>query len=86
MDRWGLPALLSIDAVLLAIVVAAPGLGYRDRFKGTDRGSLLGWLADHFGYWRILFVGAIIEVALWPLLTTLQNQSRLDIECNPGYN
>lgn len=138
-DRWGLPTLLMIDALLLAIVVAALGLGYRDRFKGTNRGPLLkmagdsvrilldsrrlrllfpalfvlfagwmlaltyaplaiaqlytgqdqatvvgiilgaggllalvlspllGWLADRFGYWRILFVGAIIEGVLWPL-------------------
>ncbi len=137
-DRWGFPALLGIDAVLLLGVVAALELGYHDRFKGANRGPLLsmagdsillilrsrrlrtlflamfglfaGWtmaltyaplaikalysgadqatvvgvvlgagglvafafspllgaLSDRYGYWRALFVGAILEMVLWP--------------------
>lgn len=26
----------------------------------------LGSLADRYGYWRLLFIGALIEIALWP--------------------
>ena len=138
-DRAGFPALLAIDGVLMLVVIAALSFGYRDSFKGTDRGSILrmatdsvkiiwqslrlralfpalfmlfaGWmlaftyvplaittlyrgnapgtavglvlgagglvtlilspivgaLADRFGHWRTLFVGAIISVVLWPL-------------------
>jgi MFS transporter, DHA1 family, multidrug resistance protein len=28
---------------------------------------LLGSLADRFGHWRVLFIGALVEIALWPL-------------------
>jgi MFS family permease len=27
----------------------------------------LGGLADRYGYWRVLFLGALVEVALWPI-------------------
>jgi len=138
-DAWGFPALLGIDSVLMLAVILSLIFGYRDAFKGTDRGPLLnmawdsvlligrsarlrslfvalfllfaGWmlaltylplavttlyqgsdpntvigyvlgagglitlvlspvmgaLADRFGHWRTLFVGAIVAVLLWPL-------------------
>jgi MFS family permease len=28
---------------------------------------LLGVLADHFGHWRVLFIGAVVAIFLWPL-------------------
>jgi MFS family permease len=30
-------------------------------------GPLLGYLADRFGHWRVLIIGAILTVFLWPL-------------------
>jgi MFS family permease len=30
-------------------------------------GPLFGWLADRFGYWRMLFGGAILAVLIWPI-------------------
>jgi MFS transporter, DHA1 family, multidrug resistance protein len=30
-------------------------------------GPALGALADRFGYWSVLFAGALVETALWPL-------------------
>jgi MFS family permease len=30
-------------------------------------GPIVGALSDRFGHWRILFIGAIVEVLLWPL-------------------
>ena len=138
-DHWGFQTLIAIDVGLLALVVISLGLGYKDRFKGTGRGSVLqmagesvqillhngrlravftalfvlfagwmlamtyaplaiqqispGWnpativgiilgcggltalvispimgsLADRYGYWRVLFLGAGVEVFLWPL-------------------
>ena len=30
-------------------------------------GPMIGALSDRFGHWRVLFAGAILEVALWPL-------------------
>lgn len=138
-DRLGFPSLLLIDAGLMLLVVLFLTFGYRDDFKGTDRGSLLrmamdsikiiwnssrlralfpalfmlfaGWmmaltfvplavsklyvgqdqgtivglvlgaggfvalflgplvglLADRFGYWRVLLVGAAAAILLWPL-------------------
>ncbi|MBI3241973.1 MAG: MFS transporter [Chloroflexi bacterium] len=138
-DKWGFPALIGVNTVLMAVVILALSLGYRDSFRGTDRGPLFqmavdsvriigqssrlrvlfialfilfaGWmiaftyvplaitalysgddpgtaigivlgagglvtlilspvvgsLADRFGHWRVLIIGAAASVALWPL-------------------
>ena len=39
-DRWGFPALLAVDVVLMAVVILSLTFGYRDQFVGTNRGSL----------------------------------------------
>ncbi len=148
-DRWGFPALLMVDMGLLLLVSLALSVGYRDSFRGTNRGPLVqmaaesvrliwgtlrlralfaalfvlfaGWimaitfvpvaitalytgnqpgsavglilgasgviafvlsptlgaLADRYGVWRVLILGSIVAVLLWPLpalakdLTTL---------------
>jgi DHA1 family multidrug resistance protein-like MFS transporter len=45
-DHQGLPTLLLIDGCLFLIVVLGLTFGYRDDFKGTDRGSLLRMALD----------------------------------------
>jgi DHA1 family multidrug resistance protein-like MFS transporter len=30
-------------------------------------GPLMGWLADRYGHWRILFAGGLVSLLLWPL-------------------
>ncbi|HEV2235463.1 MAG TPA: MFS transporter [Ktedonobacterales bacterium] len=30
-------------------------------------GPLMGWLADRFGHWRVLFAGGLVSLVLWPL-------------------
>jgi MFS transporter, DHA1 family, multidrug resistance protein len=30
-------------------------------------GPLMGWLADRFGHWRVLFAGGLLTLLLWPL-------------------
>lgn len=139
MDAYGLRVLLLFDAILMLLVVMALTFGYRDAYRGANRGPLLGmaaesvrlvlasarlrsvfvalfflfagWvlaftyaplaimalyrgdepgtavgmvlgagglvamvlspivgaLADRFGHWRVLFVGAGVAVLLWPL-------------------
>jgi DHA1 family multidrug resistance protein-like MFS transporter len=143
-DRWGFRSLLWINAALLLAVILLLTFGYRDSYRGTDRGPilnmaidsvriivqsprlralfpalfllfagwvmaltfaplviaglypgsdqgtvvgiilgagglaalvlspLLGMLADRSGLWRVVLVGAVIEVFLWivPTLTT----------------
>ncbi len=45
-DAWGLPTLLAINVVLMVGAVAALAFGYRDTFKGTGKGSVLGMAAE----------------------------------------
>jgi MFS family permease len=138
-DAYGFPALLAVNVGLLALVILALSLGYRDSYQGTDRrpigvmaaeslvivgrsprlrtlfpalfplfagwmvaftylpldvaalyhgnrlgtvvgvvvgssgltalvlGPLMGWLADRYGHWRVLFVGGLVSLLLWPL-------------------
>jgi MFS family permease len=138
-DHLGFPSLLLIDAGLMLLVVLSLIFGYKDDFKGSDRGSifrmaldsvkiildssrlkalfpalfmlfagwmmaltyvpvaisklytgqdqgtmvglvlgaggfvalvlgpLVGLLADRYGHWRVLLVGAAVAVVLWPL-------------------
>ena len=138
-DRWGFPALLLLDAGLLALVCLALSVGYHDPYGGVARGSVLsmaaesvtitwrlpqlrllfpalflllsgwmmatayaplvvtalyqgadvgtvvGWviglggltslalspvigaLADRYGHWRVLLIGAGLTILLWPL-------------------
>ena len=46
---------------IVGIVLGAGG------FLALFVSPFLGAMADRFGYWRILFIGAILEVILWPL-------------------
>ena len=45
-DRWGFPTLLLINAGLMAVVILALTLGYRDTYKGVNRGPLLSMAVD----------------------------------------
>jgi DHA1 family multidrug resistance protein-like MFS transporter len=45
-DAWGLPALLWINMALIALVTLALAFGYRDTYRGTATGSLLGMAAE----------------------------------------
>lgn len=137
-DRWGFPAVLAFNCAAMLVVILGLSFGYRDDFKGTARGPLLGmawesvrlilrtprlwtlfvalfvlfagWmlaftymplavpllysgadvnttvglvmgagglatlllgpaigaLADKFGHWRVLLIGAVVMTALWP--------------------
>lgn len=35
--------------------------------SGLILAAIVGALADRFGHWRVLFIGAILSVVLWPL-------------------
>jgi MFS family permease len=45
-DRWGFQALLLIDATLLLAVILLLTFGYRDTYRGTDRGPILKMAVD----------------------------------------
>jgi MFS family permease len=45
-DALGFPVLLIIDAALMLIVIIGLAIGYRDDFKGTNRGPLLGMAVE----------------------------------------
>jgi MFS family permease len=40
-DTWGFPRLMALDTVLMLGIIVALIAGYRDSFRGTDRGPLL---------------------------------------------
>lgn len=82
-DRWGFPALLLIDVALMLAVVLGMTFGYRDDFKGTDRGPLLRMAADSlaiiarsprlrtlFPALFVLFAGWMLAFAYVPLAIT----------------
>jgi DHA1 family multidrug resistance protein-like MFS transporter len=138
-DRWGFQTLMLLNVGALAVIIGLLSFGYRDNFRGSDRGPLLhmaadsvriigrsprlrtlfaalfvlfaGWimvltyvpvavtalyqgeqpgsavgtvlgagglvalvlgpvlgaLADRYGIWRVLIIGSLVAVALWPL-------------------
>ena len=46
---------------IVGIVLGAGG------FLAMVLGPAIGALADRFGYWRVLFIGSIVTIFLWPL-------------------
>jgi MFS family permease len=45
-DVYGFPTLLLIDSTAMLLVILAMTFGYRDNFKGTNRGSIPHMMAD----------------------------------------
>ena len=84
-DRSGFPTLLLIDVTLLFGVILVLSFGYRDAFRGTNRGPLLGMAAESVRLiWRtprlralfaalfVLFAGWIMAMTFVPVaITTL---------------
>jgi DHA1 family multidrug resistance protein-like MFS transporter len=72
-DAWGFPTLLLIDGILVLLIVVALTFGYKDSFRGTGRGSLLGMAAESvLLVWRskrlrALFVALFFLFAGWML-------------------
>ena len=50
------------EATMVGIVLGAGGL------VALFLGPLFGSLGDRFGLWRVLFIGSVIQIVLWPLL------------------
>jgi DHA1 family multidrug resistance protein-like MFS transporter len=76
LDRWGFPALMGIDCVLLLLVFLAVNFGYRDPFKGTNQGPLLGMAVDSVRIiaesrrLRSLFPALFLLFSGWLIVTT----------------
>ena len=49
-------------ASMVGIILGAGG------FLALILGPLLGSLSDRYGQWRVLFIGAVIQIFLWPIL------------------
>jgi MFS family permease len=49
-------------ASMVGIVLGAGG------FLSLILGPLLGSLSDRYGKWRVLFIGATVQIFLWPML------------------
>ena len=75
-DAWGFPALLLIDSILMLIVILALTFGYRDTFRGTNRGPLLSTAMEsvrfiwNSGRLRALFTALFLLFAGWMLAMT----------------
>jgi len=82
LDAFGFPALMFVNCLVIVGVILVLTLGYRDNFKGTDRGSLLRMAADSLGIiWRslrlrllfpalfLLFGGWVMAFTYVPLAT-----------------
>ncbi|HKP51679.1 MAG TPA: MFS transporter [Chloroflexia bacterium] len=75
-DGWGFSVLLIVDVALLLAVILTLTFGYRDGFKGTDRGSLLRMAWASIGIiakssrLRLLFPALFLLFAGWMLAFT----------------
>jgi DHA1 family multidrug resistance protein-like MFS transporter len=75
-DRWGFRSLIWLDVVLLFAVIVALSLGYRDSFRGSNRGPLLQMAADSVRLiWgtlrlRALFAALFVLFAGWIMALT----------------
>ena len=76
MDRQGFPPLLVANGILMLIVVLAMALGYRDNFRGTNRGPLLGMAAESVriivrtARLRTFFIAMFLMYSGWMLVMT----------------
>ncbi len=88
-DAWGFPALLALDTVLMLGVIGVLTFGYRDRFVGTNRGSIgrMAWdsvtiigrsprLRTLFPALFLLFSGAVLVNVYLPLVVGALYQGR----------
>jgi DHA1 family multidrug resistance protein-like MFS transporter len=72
-DKWGFPTLLLIDGILVLLMVMALTFGYKDSFRGTGRGSLMGMAVESvLLIWRsvrlrALFLALFLLFAGWML-------------------
>jgi len=82
-DRWGMRALLGIDAFLLLGVVLALAFGYRDHYRGQARGPILRMAYDSLGIlWQshrlrtllpalfLLFAGWVMAMTYVPVVVS----------------
>ena len=75
-DHYGFPALLLIDVALLFGVILVLSFGYRDSFRGTNRGPLLGMAGESVRLiWgtprlRALFAALFVLFAGWIMAMT----------------
>jgi MFS family permease len=75
-DRWGFPTLMAVDVVLMTLTILAMTFGYKDNFKGTDRGSLMSMALGSIGIigksarLRVLFPALFLLFAGWMLAFT----------------
>ena len=75
-DHFGFPALLLIDVALLFGVILVLSFGYRDSFRGTNRGPLLAMAAESVRLiWgtprlRALFAALFVLFAGWIMAMT----------------
>ncbi|MEO5953515.1 MAG: MFS transporter, partial [Chloroflexia bacterium] len=67
-DAYGFPTLLVVDTLLLIIVILAMTFGFRDNYKGTNRGSIMQMAVGSVG---LIFKSARLR-ALFPALFLLQ--------------
>jgi MFS family permease len=88
-DAWGFPALLALDTALMLGVIGMLTFGYRDRFIGTNRGSIgrMAWdsvtiigrsprLRTLFPALFLLFSGAVLVNVYLPLVVGALYQGR----------
>jgi len=75
-DRWGFPVLMGINVVLMTGVVLATTFGYKDTFKGTDRGPILRMAVGSVGIvtrsarLRVLFPALFLLFSGWMMALT----------------
>jgi len=75
-DHWGFQVLMAIDVALLAGVVLATSFGYRDTYRGTNRGSLrsMAWaslfIVGRSPRLRVLFLALLLLFAGWMMALT----------------
>jgi MFS transporter, DHA1 family, multidrug resistance protein len=75
-DKWGFQALIAVDVGLMLLTILGMTFGYRDRFKGTDRGSLVSMALGSVGIigrsarLRVLFPALFLLFAGWMLAFT----------------
>src|SRR5512146_1320902 len=70
-DRWGFRALMSVDVVLMALVVAALVAGYQDAYRGAGKTPILRMAAESLkvsfqsGRLRTLFLALLFLYGGW---------------------